>query len=136
MDVQIQDVEFVDGRAFVNVRGTRTRSVPVQKKWVRTLTASIGQRTHGDLFHAYRFEEYKPNGLQSFLSDNPGPIRASSARLRSGWIVDQIDSGLPLTVLLEITGFASLQSLQPYLEHCHPHHAADHLARITGEEVK
>ncbi|WP_157155908.1 hypothetical protein [Diaminobutyricimonas sp. LJ205] len=135
MDAQVQDVEFVTGRLFVNVRGDRARRVPVHSKWARTLAESIGNRTRGDLFHAYRLSEYKPNGLQRFLSDNPGPLRPSAARLRSGWIVAQIDAELPMQVLLEITGFATLLSLQPYLEHSIQHRADDHIGRIIGEEV-
>lgn len=121
---------------FVNVFGNRPRRVAVHSRWAKTLTTSVGDPKEGDLFHAYRLEEYTPSGLQRFLSDNPGQLRASAARLRSGWIVDQINAGLPMPVLLEITGFTTLQSLQPYLQHCTPHHAADHLDLITGLEVK
>ena len=135
MAVQVEDVELEGVRAFVNVNGVRPRRIPVRANWARTLTHSVGSRTDGNLFHAYRLEEYPPHELQRFLCDNPCTPRPSAARLHSGWVISQIDAGLPLGVLLEVTGFASVQSLQPYLKHTQKHHLDAYIARITGEEV-
>ncbi|MEX1077807.1 MAG: hypothetical protein WED09_01695 [Homoserinimonas sp.] len=41
----------------------------------------------------------------------------------------------PISVLLQVTGFASLGSLQPYLEHAASHTVDDHLALIIGEQA-
>jgi hypothetical protein len=38
-------------------------------------------------------------------------------------------------VLLEITGFTSAQSLQPYLKYAKTHRLDPYIARITGEEA-
>jgi hypothetical protein len=135
MAVQVEDVELAGARAFVHVTGDRARRVPVRANWVRTLTHSVGPRTDGNLFQAYRLEEYPPHELQIFLSDNPCSPRPSAARLHSGWVVSQIDAGLPLGVLLEITGFTSAQSLQPYLKYAKTHRLDPYIARITGEEA-
>ena len=135
MAIQVEDVELVGTRAFVNVRGKRARRIPVRANWVRTLTNSVGARTTGNMFHAYRLEEYPPHELQRFLCDNPCTPRPSAARLHSGWVVSQIDAGLPLGVLLKITGFTSTQSLQPYLKYAKTHRLEAYDARITGEEA-
>jgi len=57
-----------------------------------------------------------PHELQRFLCDNPCTPRPSATRLHSGWVVSQVDAGLPLGLLLEITGFTAAQSLQRYLK--------------------
>ena len=135
MDVQVEDIEFRDGRVFVNVHGDRPRRVPVRANWARTLTKSVGDRASGNMVSGYRLEEYPPNALQQFLSDNPCTPRPSAARLHSGWVVTQLDAGLPLQILLEITGFTSVQSFQHYLKYTREHRLNDHLGRIIGEEV-
>ena len=135
MAVRVEDVALDGERASVTVRGDQQRRVPVQSKWVRTLRKSVGNRTSGNMFHAYRLEEYPPRELQRFFSDNPCTPRPSAGRLHSGWVVAQIDAGLPLDVLLEVTGFSTTKSLQPYLAYAKKHHVDDYLARITGEEV-
>jgi len=135
MAVQVEDVEFGAGRMFVNVYGDRARRVPVRANWARTLTKSIGVRTSGNMFSGYRFDEYPPNTLQRFLSDNPCTPRPSAARLHSGWIVTQLDAGLPLQILLDVTGFTSVQSFQHYLKYTSTHQLDDYIGRVIGEEV-
>ena len=135
MDARVQDVEFLDGRVFVNVRGDRPRRVPVRANWARTLSKSIGTRTSGNVFHAYRLKEYPPHELQRFLSDHPCAPRPSAARLHSGWIVTQLEAGLPVDVLLEVTGFTSMQSFQPYRRYARKARINDYFGRIIGEEV-
>jgi hypothetical protein len=135
MAVQVEDVHFDNGRAFVTVHGSASRRVPVRAMWVKTLSLSIGTRTSGDVFHAYRLEEYPPNQLQRFLSDNPCTPRPSAARFHASWVITQIDAGLPLQILLDIAGFSSAQSLQPYLKYAKAHGIDGYIARITGEEV-
>jgi len=133
MDAQIGDIDLVEGRAFVTVREPRERRVPLRASWVPTLTRAIGSRTSGDVFRAYRLEEYPPNQLQQFLSLNRGELRPSVARLRSGWIVSLINADLPVAVLLKVTGFATPGSLRPYLRYAALNDDTAWLARITGE---
>jgi hypothetical protein len=133
MGAQVGDVEFRDSRAFVTLREPRERRVPVRASWVPTLIKAIGDRTSGDIFRAYRLEEYPPNQLQQFLSLNRGELRPSVARLRSGWIVSLINANLPLNVLLKVTGFTTPGSLRPYLRYAALNDDVDFLARITGE---
>lgn len=133
MDAQVGDVELTDGRAFVTLREPIERRVPVRASWVQSLSRAIDGRTAGDIFHAYRLDEYPPHQLQQFLTKNRGELRPSVARLRSGWIVSLINANLPVDVLLEVTGFTTPASLYPYLRHTQAHSTTDWLARITGE---
>lgn len=133
MDAQVNDVEFIDGRAFVTLHEPTERRVPVRAAWVQSLSHAIGGRTSGDVFHAYRLDEYPPHQLQQFLTHNRGELRPSVARLRSGWIVSLINANMPVDVLLSVTGFTTPASLRPYLRHAKTHSAADWLGRITGE---
>ena len=135
MQVQVPDVEFVDGRLFVTVRGASTRRVPVLAGWAKTLAKSIGSRTTGNVFHAYRWPEYPPRALQAFLSDYPCQVRPSASRLHSSWIVTQLNAALPLDILMEISGFTSAQSFQPYLPFTTRHQLNEFIGRIVGEEV-
>ena len=135
MAVQVEDVEFANGRAFVNVQSDSPRRVPVRAEWARTLARSVGDRTSGNMFRGYRLEEYPPVALQRFLSDNPCSPRPSAAHLHSGWITTQLDAGLPAQILLEITGFTSLQSFQPYLKYTRSHQIDAYVGRVNGEEV-
>jgi hypothetical protein len=135
MAARVEDVTLSDGRVFVTVTGLRARRVPVLATWAKTLIRSVGDRTSGYLFQAFRLDEYPPTALQRFISEHACAPRPSAARLHVGWVVTQINAGLPLPVLLNITGFTSTQTLQPYLEYttCPP--VDDYVGRINGEEV-
>ena len=133
MDAQVEDIEFIDGRAVVTIHEPHERRVPVRASWTQTLSSALGERTSGNVFHAYRLGEYPPHQLQQFLTHNRGELRPSVARLRSGWIVSLLNANLPLDVLLGVTGFTTPASLRPYLRHARAHKATDWLARITGE---
>lgn len=133
MDTRVEDVDLNGSSGFVTVHGRKSRRVPVHRKWVRTLNHAIDGRANGPLFRGYRLEEYPPHELQRFLSENRGELRPSVARLRSGWIVGLLEANLPPSVLLEVTGFSKLGSLDAYLPYTMSHSTKDWLPAITGE---
>lgn len=137
IDTRIGDIEVVAGRVFVNIPGKRPRRVPVMHLWNRTLLRSIQDLTNPDdfVFRGYRWDEYRPRVIQSFLSEHPARVRATVSRLRSTWIIAQIDNGLPVPVLLAIAGFASAQSLDKHLVHAKPANINAYVGLIIGEEV-
>ncbi len=137
IDMRIGDVDVVDGRVFVNIPGGHARRVPVRNPWSRTLMRSLAGRTEADeyIFRAYRFEEYRPRAIQTFLTEHPCKVRATVSRLRSTWVVAQIDNGLPLPILMAIAGFSTSTSLHDHLEHARPLDVADYVGVIIGEEV-
>jgi integrase len=137
IDTRIGDVDVVDGRVFVNIPGRHPRRVPVRNPWNRTLMRSLAGRTDPNeyIFRAYRLEEYRPRAIQTFLTDHPARVRATVSRLRSTWIVAQIDNGLPLPVLMAIGGFTASSGLDKHLIHARPWDIADYVGLIIGEEV-
>ncbi|TFC16537.1 hypothetical protein E3O46_17955 [Cryobacterium glucosi] len=137
IDMRIGDVDIVDGRIFLNIPGSRSRRVPVRNPWNRTLLRSLLGRTNPDeyVFRAYRFNEYRPRAIQTFLTDHPARVRATVSRLRATWIVAQIDNGLPLPILTAIAGFTSAASLNKHLAHAQPLDLAEYVGLIIGEEV-
>jgi integrase len=137
IDTRIGDVDVVDGRVFVNVPGSRPRRVPVRNPWNRTLMRSLAGRANPDeyIFRAYRLDEYRPRAIQTFLTDHPAQVRATVSRLRSTWIVAQIDNGLPLPVLMAIAGISASSGLDKHLVHARHLNVADYVGLIIGEEV-
>lgn len=137
IDVRIGDIEIADGRVFINVPGPRSRRVPVMHPWNRTLLRSIGHRTDPaeSLFRGHRLEEYRPRSIQTFLTEHPSRVRATVSRLRSSWIVAQIDNRLPMPILMAIAGLNSAQSLDKYLVHAQAIEMTDYIGFINGEEV-
>ena len=115
--VRVEDIQQCDGVTVVQLRGARARRIPVLNNWARTLTLAIDGRTSGELFRGFRHEEYPPRAVQKFLSDNPCPVRPSPARLHHGWVLTQMQNRLPISVLLEICGFANPGALNTYLLH-------------------
>ncbi|GAB3129598.1 hypothetical protein GCM10027056_31920 [Glaciibacter psychrotolerans] len=137
IDVRLSDIEVTDGRLFVKIPGKRARRIPVMHPWNRTLLSSIEDRTDPDeyAFRGYRLEEYRPRAIQTFLTDHPARVRATVSRLRSTWIVSQIDNGLPMTVLTAAAGFSSPHGLIKHLPHAKPVNLADWTGLLNGEEV-
>lgn len=137
IEMRIRDIEVVDGRVFVNVPGTRARTVPVRTPWNRTLMRSLAERTDLDefVFRGWRLDEYRPRAIQSFLTEHPSRVRATVSRLRASWIVTQIDNGLPVPVLMTIAGFTAAASLDKHLVHAQPLDLSSYTGLIIGEEL-
>ncbi|TCK59231.1 site-specific recombinase XerC [Curtobacterium sp. PhB136] len=114
--VRRSDISTDSNRRWVTVRGAAERHVPVKDQWVRTLDQALAS-DEDLLFHGYDFEEYAPRPIQSFITANPGPVRLTPIRLRSGWIVSLLNAHIPLDVVAEIAGFSSLTSITDYFAH-------------------
>ena len=75
--------------------------------------------------------------IQFRCSANVGAarVRATVSRLRTTWIVAQIDNGLPLQVLKTIGGFTSASGLDMHLAYAKTPNMDDYIGLIIGEEV-
>ncbi|KGJ72346.1 hypothetical protein GY21_15935 [Cryobacterium roopkundense] len=137
IDLRLGDIDIVDGRLFVTVPGKNPRRVPVRHPWNRTLLRSLAGRSDPMeyVFRGYRFEEYRPRAIQTFLTDHPGRVRATLTRLRATWIVAQIDNGLPLPILMALAGFSTTGCLDKHLVHARPLDIANYVGLVIGEEV-
>jgi integrase len=135
--IRTGDLDVTDGRVFVTVPGARARRVPVTQPWSRTLLKSIATRTDPgeDLFRGFRFDEYPPRAIQTFLTEHPGRIRATVSRLRCSWVVAHLNNEVPAQALMAIAGFSTAGSLDKYLPHVRPLDLDTVVGRIVGEEV-
>jgi site-specific recombinase XerC len=137
VEISVSDIDVVDGRVFVNVPGRRARRIPVMSPWNRTLLRSIQNRPNAgdDVFRGYRLEEYRPRAIQNFLTDHPARVRATVSRLRSTWLVAQIEKGLDVQVLKYIAGVSSSASLEKHIAFARTPNVDDYIGLIIGEEA-
>lgn len=130
--VRVEHLSRTDDLLLVEVTARRRRTVPVLRQWTRTVTRAVGDRQEGLLFTGYRWQEYPPRAIQNFLTDNPAPIRPSLKDLRRGWVVTQLDAGVPVKVVAEAGGFASVAGLTAYTAYQRPITVSDHFAELAG----
>lgn len=112
---RVEHVRMDGDLMLVDAVGRRARTVPILASWRGTLERAIDGRRGGLLFTGYRLDEYPPRAIQSFLTDNPATVRPGIRDLRRGWIVTQINAGIPLTIVARVGGFNSLGALEIYL---------------------
>ncbi|MDO8382817.1 MAG: tyrosine-type recombinase/integrase [Microbacterium sp.] len=136
VDITVGDIDVTNGRVFVNVPGPNARRVPVRHAWARVLLRSVENRAEADsVFRGPHIEEYRPRIIQTFLTDHPARVRPTPSRLRAGWLVHQIEQGVPIQVLKELGGFRTYDTLTRYLELARPLVVSDFTGLLIGEEV-
>jgi hypothetical protein len=135
MVARVEDVEVLDGVTYIAVRGSSPRRVPMLSIWTKTLALAIAGATPGLIFVGYRLEEYPPRSLQTFLTENRGQVRPSSARLKCNFVVALLDAHLPVQVIMEAAGFTSAHGLDPYLPFAQNPKLDDFIATIAGNAV-
>ncbi|MCU1471006.1 MAG: hypothetical protein JWQ39_2155 [Glaciihabitans sp.] len=135
MVARVEDVEILDGVTYVTVRGSSPRRVPMLGIWTRTLTLAIAGTSHGLIFVGHRFEEYPPRSLQTFLTENRGKVRPSSARLKCNFVVALLDAHLPVQIIMDAAGFTSAHGLDPYLRFAKSPNISDFTSAIVGTAV-
>jgi len=113
--VRIEHLRREGDLILVDVPCRRPRTVPLLASWKKVLLTAIGDRTEGLLFVGYRWEEYPPRSIQSFITENPAPTRPSMRDLRRSWVVAQIEGGTPWPVIKVIGGFASEGAIGAYV---------------------
>jgi integrase len=139
VETRLGDIETTPAGLIVTVRGHRhrhARRVPVTPPWNRTLLRSIEGRADPDefVFRGYRWDEYRPRAIQTFLTEHPSRVRPTVSRLRSTWIITHLNSGASLTVIMAIAGFVSTESLDRHLIHAAPPSLDDYFASTAGGE--
>ena len=89
----------------IRVRGNRARRVPLVSRWDATLHDAVFRSRGGSLLfpNQAKVRERAINGLFSGLPTSPSP-KLSVPRLRTTWIVQHLDAGVPLNLLAEVAG--------------------------------
>ena len=119
--LRVNQIEIGADGATVHILAGRLRSVPVIIEWEGALQ-SRKDKTPGALF-AFRPNHtvVYPNLISNFVDrSDVGDVRAHSQRLRSTWLVRQLDAGTPVVPLMEAAGLESLEALTRYLRFVSP----------------
>jgi integrase len=103
----------------LSVRGRRPRLVPI-KGHEAALVVGLAAEPCAHLFHPEGAERSYPNFVNDFcrgLVADPSAPKFSASRARSSYICDHLSSGTALSVLLDVTGIAEVESLLRYSLH-------------------
>jgi integrase len=114
--LRVDQIDISADGVTVHILVGRLRSVPVICEWEEALR-SRKETTPGGLF-AFRPSHtvMYPNLISNFVDrSDVGDVRAHSQRLRSTWLVRQLDAGTPVVALMEAAGLESLEALTRYL---------------------
>jgi hypothetical protein len=118
--LRAHDVRRVEGGpVVVAVPGRRQRLVLCRRAWERVL-AEAATHLDGQAAHLFRPGHHArgKNTVTGFLShthDAPGTPTLKMGRLRSGWLVELMESGVPLTTIVAAAGVDSLHALSRVL---------------------
>lgn len=147
--LRVQDVSVATAHAepsdsdenplIVAVRGRRARLVVCRRPWERVLTGQARharQRSGGSAGYLFRPNAATRGGniVTNFIARSqsaPDTPPLKTTRLRSTWLVDLIEAGLPLPVIVAAAGLGTLHSLSrvlPYVRGADPASAV-HLLR-------
>ena len=134
--LRVGDVRVEDHHATVTVSGKHPRTIPVRNRWVPSLVTGLSDRAADEwAFTGYRLPEYPARVIHQFGIDTPTIPTPSVTRLRATWIVGLLNQGLPLDLILHLSGLATVVSLDSFVRAMRPHPIDQHLTAITGPEL-
>ncbi|WP_196450583.1 hypothetical protein [Planomonospora sp. ID82291] len=121
------------GAVVVAVRGRRSRLVVCRRAWEPVLAEAA--RLDGQTAYLFRPGHHArgKNTVTGFLArTHPAPAAPAlkMSRLRAGWLVELMETGVPLPVIVAAAGLDSLHALSrllPFLRGTEATQAAEHL---------
>ena len=117
--LKIGDIHVDDEGVVVQVGGTRPREVPVLREWEGMLVERVAGREAG----SWAFREGQEGGNRNLVTDfaarSRGEVDLQARRMRTTWIVRQLDQRAPLLPLLEASGLQSPEALERFLPFTH-----------------
>lgn len=109
-----------DGRVVVHVRGRRARAVLCRRRWERVLAEAVERVPAGGWLFRPEAAARTKNTVVNFI-DRAKPSlsapRLVMGRARAAWIVELVDAGTPITVLVAAAGIESLHALSRFMPH-------------------
>lgn len=99
----------------VHVRGVKPRDVPVLAEWEGALDRYVraGPRERY-VFRVGRQTAHR-NAVTNFVEKHGGELQLQARRMRATWIVQHLNAGTPITLLLPAAGLSSAEGLDPFL---------------------
>lgn len=117
LPLRSSDIEFTDDGVFVNVGGKFPRRVPLLADFEDLARAHMAKCEDGFVILPKR-EQRGPMVVANFLyTCEKSPMRPNMQRLRSTWIVAQLNARVPFPVLMRGAGVASLSAFDRYLSY-------------------
>lgn len=116
MNVRASDVTTIDGVVLVYVAEGRTRHVPVLHRWETILVRRADELAESD----YLFKPGRSGAGKNLISNyatksKAHGVLAQTQRMRTTWLVTQMQAGAPLPELIEAAGVDSLEALTRFL---------------------
>jgi integrase len=116
MNVRSADITSVDGVVLVRVTSGRERDVPVLRRWEDVLIRRAGELGGND----YLFKPGRNGAGKNLISNyatksKAHGVLAQTQRMRTTWLVTQMQAGAPLPELIEAAGVDSLEALTRFL---------------------
>ena len=121
LTVRPEHLEPTCAALLVHVGGPRKRTVPLVAEWEDLLFDAVDLAEEGQYFFLPRTSRQAKNALWNFLRHcNGHGIRPNPQRLRSTWLVTQLNGGTPLSTLMWAAGLKEMSSLNRYLRFLEP----------------
>ena len=130
---KVGDVFIEAGDLAVGVRGRHPRRVPVRTEWCEALSTGLGERDGEEwAFTGYRIPQYPARVIHQFRLDDRTESTPQATRLRARWIVQLLQAGVPINLVLSLTGLAAIVSRVPYVKALPAADCTTFRAAITG----
>jgi hypothetical protein len=91
----------------------------VLARWANPLRAQLTRGADEFLFRPHR-ETMWPNLISNFVTQSPGRTRPQTQRMRSTWIVEQLNSWVPPQAVMDAAGIESLGALERFMRYVDP----------------
>jgi integrase len=120
------------GAVLVRVTEGRMRTVPLLRRWERTVLRRATELSGDDyLFIPGRTGGGK-NLISNFVARGAGQIHVQTQRMRGTWIVSHMAASSPLPELVEAAGVDSLEAFTRYLRYVPARDAADSVKSLRS----
>lgn len=121
-EVRVHDVRLADGRGpvVIAVRGRRPRLVVCRRRWEGVLASEARDAEPGAWLFRPSASTRGKNTVTNLLGrcrPSDSGVRLNMARARATWIVELIDAGVALPVLVAAAGVDTLHALSKLLPH-------------------
>lgn len=119
---KVEDIAIAENgqEAQVRTHGKHARIVPIHAEWIPTLQAGLEGRTGGYALRGYRYEKTPTWIITWHHVMAPNEPHPSPQRMRSTWIVEQWEAGMPTEILRLLSGYKDRGELRKHIRKFRP----------------
>lgn len=121
--VTADHVQRLYGLVVIRVTGERARTVPLRLRWAPAVLKLAEQHPEGPLVGPTGTSRNRINVLLNQIVRPVGMPALAIAQLRTTWMIDVLNSGVPLVEFMAAAGWTTgsrIGELVPYLHHREP----------------